>query len=38
MYTDWDCGEASVRESFSDYAELEEEITFEEMLELERNY
>lgn len=34
----WDCGEASAREDFSNYAELEEEITFEEMLELENNY
>ena len=34
----WDCGEASARESFSDFAELEEEITFEEMLKLENNY
>lgn len=31
-----DCGEASVREDFSNYAGLKEEITFEEMLELER--
>ena len=34
----WDCGEASAREDFSNYAELKEEITFDEMLELERNY
>ena len=33
-----DCGEDSARESFSSYAELEKEITFEEMLELEREY
>lgn len=33
-----DCGEASVREDFSNYAGLEEEIKFEEMLELERRY
>lgn len=33
-----DCGEASVREDFSNYAGLEEEITFEKMLELERRY
>lgn len=34
----WDCGEASAREDFSNYAELDKEITFEEMLELENNY
>jgi len=34
----WDCGEASAREDFSNYAGLKEEITFEEMLELEENY
>ena len=34
----WDCGEASAREDFSNYAELEKEITFEEMLKLEENY
>lgn len=33
-----DCGEASVREDFSNYAGLEEKIKFEEMLELERRY
>lgn len=33
-----DCGEASVREDFSNYAGLEEEITFEQMLELEKRY
>lgn len=33
-----DCGESSVREDFSNYAGLEEEITFEKMLELERRY
>lgn len=33
-----DCGEQVVREDFSNYAELEEEISFEEMLELERNF
>ena len=33
-----DCGEESVRKDFSDYAGLEEVITFEEMLELERRY
>lgn len=34
----WDCGEGSAREDFSNYAELENEIEFEEMLELEKNY
>lgn len=33
-----DCGEASVREDFSNYAELANEISFEDMLELENNY
>lgn len=33
-----DCGAKAVREDFSAYAGLEEEITFEEMLELERDY
>ena len=33
-----DCGEQVVREDFSNYAELEDEISFEEMLELERNF
>ena len=33
-----DCGVGSAREDFSFYAELDEEISFEEMLELERNY
>lgn len=34
----WDCGEGCAREDFSNYAGLEEEITFEKMLELERRY
>ena len=34
----WDCGEESAREDFTSYAELGKEITFEEMLELEKNY
>lgn len=34
----WDCGEAAAREDFSNWAELEEEISFEEMLELENSY
>lgn len=34
----YDCGEGSVREDFSNYAELDTEITFEEMLGLEREY
>lgn len=33
-----DCGEKAVREDFSDYAELQETISFEEMLVLEREY
>ena len=33
-----DCGEVQVRKDFSDYAGLDHEITFEEMLELEENY
>ena len=33
-----DCGEQAVREDFSNYAELDEEISFEEMLELEKEY
>ena len=33
-----DCGEGSARESFSAYAGLNKEITFEEMLELEKDY
>ncbi len=32
-----DCGEKSVRESFSAFAELEEEISFDEMYELEKS-
>ena len=34
----WDCGEASAREDFTDYADLEETISFEDMLALENNY
>lgn len=33
-----DCGELSVREDFSNYADLEEVISFEEMLKLERAF
>lgn len=33
-----DCGEAIVREDFSDYIKLEKEINFEEMLVLELEY
>lgn len=33
-----DCGESSVREDFTAWCDLEEEITFEEMLKLERAY
>ncbi|MDU4939627.1 MAG: hypothetical protein E6X34_14335 [Clostridium sp.] len=38
LHGTWDCGEAAAREDFSNYAELEEEITFEDMLKLENNY
>lgn len=34
----WDCGEVSARKDFSDYAGLENEITFEEMLKLEERF
>lgn len=34
----WDCGEESAREDFSNWAELDETISFEDMLELEKNY
>lgn len=33
-----DCGEQTVREDFSVFAELEEVISFEKMFELERAY
>jgi len=33
-----DCGEPKVREDFSTFAELEEEITFEDMFRLEKEY
>lgn len=33
-----DCGEAAAREDFSNYADLENEISFEDMLELERDF
>lgn len=33
-----DCGDKAVREDFSNYAELESVISFEEMLELEKEY
>ncbi len=33
-----DCGEQKVREDFSRFAELETEITFEQMFELEKEY
>ena len=36
--TSVDCGEVSVREDFSAYAELQETITFEEMEQLEKKY
>ena len=36
--TSIDCGKASAREDFSNYAELQETISFEDMLELEKEY
>jgi len=33
-----DCGDKAVREDFSNYAELQETISFEDMLELEKEY
>lgn len=33
-----DCGEEKVREDFSNFAELVETISFEEMLQLEKEY
>lgn len=49
LYKDWlevcddlgqdtDCGDVNNRRDFSAYAELDEEISFEDMLELERAY
>lgn len=38
VYGSVDCGEPSVREDFSNYARLQENISFEQMLELERMY
>lgn len=35
---DTDCGIAANREDFSNFAELDEEISFEEMLELEKQF
>lgn len=35
---DTDCGYVNNRQDFSDYAELDERISFEDMLELERAY
>ena len=34
---DTDCGDVNNRQDFSDFAELNERISFEEMLELENN-
>lgn len=36
--TSVDCGETAVREDFSNYAELPQTISFEEMFELEKEY
>ena len=38
MYGSVDCGEVSSRKDFSEYAGLENVISFEEMLELEERY
>lgn len=38
VYGSVDCGEASVREDFSNYTGLEKELSFEEMLELEKQW
>lgn len=38
VYWDTDCGEPTVREDFSNWANLEEVISFEDMMELERGY
>ncbi|KHO32093.1 hypothetical protein OR62_13780 [Clostridium tetani] len=38
VYGSVDCGEACVREDFSNYIGLDEEISFEEMLELEKQW
>lgn len=38
VYSSTDCGEESVREDFSNYAGLDEEISFEDMLKLEENF
>lgn len=35
---DTDCGDINNRQDFSNFANLDEEISFDEMLELERNY
>ena len=34
----WDCGEVTARLDFSNFAELDKVISFEEMLELENNF
>lgn len=38
VYGSWDCGEAAVREDFSESAGLDNIISFDKMLELEKNY
>ena len=38
LYANTDCGEKSVREDFTRWANLDEEISFEDMLKLERSY
>ena len=38
LYSEYDCGSDAARESFSEYAGLNYEISFKDMLKLERNY
>lgn len=38
LYANTDCGEGSVREDFTRWAKLKDEISFEEMLKLEQEY
>ncbi|WP_307993102.1 hypothetical protein [uncultured Clostridium sp.] len=38
VYGSWDCGEAEVREDFSESAGLDNIISFDKMFELEKNY
>lgn len=38
VYWDTDCGELAVREDFSEFANLDETISLEDMLQMERDY